>query len=333
MAKKPSVSKTTRKTKVDKKVKAKRASKSKGKIKSKSKSASQTVKSTLKIDLRPFYVPIAIFLSGLMIACSILVVFTKNGGSLFGDSEQLECDSEEPLGKDCLKQYAKDIDLDYGDFKSCLDDEKYDDVIEKEVTAAEGYSAQGTPFVVLGQGKGDTFKGFYAGGAQGAEYYELIIENIKSKGIDQAQADFVKENFGTLDELTAKYKEAYAQQGYSGTELEELAKSQAQDDFDRVAVREFSVGDGMVDGNNDAEITMMEFSDFECPYCQTFAQETYPQIKEDYVDGGEVRFIFRDFPLESIHTKARKAANAARCADEQGKFMDYHDKLYLVNAD
>jgi len=341
MAKKSTSTKTARKAKAVKSAKSdktvKSAVKPKAKTKSKKKAAVKKGRSiqsrVLKSDRRPLYVPIAIFLSGVMISCSILIVFTKNGGSLFGDNEQLECDSSEALSNDCLKQYAKDVDLDYGDFKGCLEDEKYNDVIDKEITAAGEYGAQGTPFVVIGQGKGDTFKGFYAGGAQGYDYYKALIENVKSKGLEQANADFISEQFGTLADLTARYKEAYAEQGYEGAELEEIAKSQAEDDLARVGIREFTIGDGMVSGNDDAEYTLMEFSDFECPYCQTFAQSTLPQIKKDYVDNGTIRFVFRDFPLESIHTKARKAANAARCAEEQGKFIEYHDKLYQVEAE
>ncbi len=82
-------------------------------------------------------------------------------------------------------------------------------------------------------------------------------------------------------------------------------------------------------GRADAPITIVEFSDFECPFCQRFFESTLPEIKRDYVDTGKVRYVFLDFPLEQVHRKARKAAEAAHCAAEQGKFWEMHDVLFL----
>jgi protein-disulfide isomerase len=79
-------------------------------------------------------------------------------------------------------------------------------------------------------------------------------------------------------------------------------------------------------GPADAPITLIEFSDFECPYCQRWNAEVFGRLKEEY--GDQVRFIYRDFPLESIHANAFPAAEAANCANEQGQFWPYHDKLF-----
>lgn len=81
-------------------------------------------------------------------------------------------------------------------------------------------------------------------------------------------------------------------------------------------------------GNPEASVTMVEFGDFQCPFCQRLFKETLPQIKEKYVKTGKVRFVYRDFPLTSIHGQAQKSAEAAECANEQGKFWQYHDLLY-----
>ncbi len=81
-------------------------------------------------------------------------------------------------------------------------------------------------------------------------------------------------------------------------------------------------------GNPDAPVTIVEFGDFQCPFCGRFFQQTLPQIKEQYVKTGKVRFVYRDFPLVSIHNEAQKSAEASECANEQGKFWPYHDLLY-----
>ena len=85
-------------------------------------------------------------------------------------------------------------------------------------------------------------------------------------------------------------------------------------------------------GRADAPVTIIEFSDFECPFCQRFVKSTLPEIKRDYVDSGKVRYVFLDFPLEQMHPKARKAAEAAHCAADQGKFWEMHDILFEQSA-
>jgi protein-disulfide isomerase len=81
-------------------------------------------------------------------------------------------------------------------------------------------------------------------------------------------------------------------------------------------------------GDPDAPITIIEYTDFQCPYCSRYFQQTYPQIVEQYVDTGVVRYVFKDFPLTQIHPQAMKASEAARCADDQGAFLEMHDKLF-----
>jgi protein-disulfide isomerase len=80
-----------------------------------------------------------------------------------------------------------------------------------------------------------------------------------------------------------------------------------------------------VRGAANAPVTVVEFSDFECPFCKQ-AQPTLKQLLERYP--GKVRLAYRDFPLDSIHPQARGAAEAARCAQDQGKFWEYHDVLF-----
>jgi protein-disulfide isomerase len=79
-------------------------------------------------------------------------------------------------------------------------------------------------------------------------------------------------------------------------------------------------------GPADAPVTIIEFSDYQCPYCVRFWSETLPQIREEYE--GKVRFVYRDFPLTSIHEWAQKAAEAAECADDEDMFWEYHDLIF-----
>lgn len=96
-----------------------------------------------------------------------------------------------------------------------------------------------------------------------------------------------------------------------------------------------AVGDkDHVRGNKNASVTLIEFSDFECPFCGRF-EPTVNQALAEY--GDKIRLVYKHFPLESIHPQARPAAEASECAAEQGKFWEYHDELFknqdrLTNA-
>ena len=89
-----------------------------------------------------------------------------------------------------------------------------------------------------------------------------------------------------------------------------------------------AVGSIVTRGNKSAPVTMIEFSDYQCPFCKRHFQQTVPALIKDYVDTGKVRYAFRDFPLAQIHPLATKAAEAARCAGEQGKYWEMHDRLF-----
>jgi protein-disulfide isomerase len=78
-------------------------------------------------------------------------------------------------------------------------------------------------------------------------------------------------------------------------------------------------------GSASAPVTLVEFSDFQCPFCQRVAP-TLKQVKEKY--GDKVRVVWKDFPLTQIHPQAFKAGEAAHCAADQGKFWEYHDRLF-----
>lgn len=81
-------------------------------------------------------------------------------------------------------------------------------------------------------------------------------------------------------------------------------------------------------GSIDAPVTVVEFTDYQCTYCLRFIQNTFPKLKEQFIDTGKVRWVVRDIPL-GFHKNARKAAQAAHCAGEQGKFWDMRATLFL----
>lgn len=89
-----------------------------------------------------------------------------------------------------------------------------------------------------------------------------------------------------------------------------------------------SFDDDPIIGNPDAPITIVEFSDFQCPFCARFHVQTLPLILEEYINEGKVKLVFRDFPIQSIHPNALPAAVAAECANEQGQFRAMHDMLF-----
>lgn len=90
--------------------------------------------------------------------------------------------------------------------------------------------------------------------------------------------------------------------------------------------------DDAVRGDPNAPVTIIEWSDYQCPYCGRFYHDTLGLIEQNYIDTGKVKLVYRDFPL-SFHPHAQKAAEAAECAGEQGKYLEMHDKLFGEGVD
>ncbi len=85
--------------------------------------------------------------------------------------------------------------------------------------------------------------------------------------------------------------------------------------------------DDPIIGKDSAQIAIVEFSDYQCPFCKRFHDKAFAQLKETYIDSGQVKFISRDFPL-GFHTKAKDAAIAASCAANQGAYMEMRERLF-----
>ena len=90
-----------------------------------------------------------------------------------------------------------------------------------------------------------------------------------------------------------------------------------------VANVQASADDDAFLGDEDAPVTIIEFTDFQCPFCGRHHDQTFPQIKSQYIDTGKGKYVYRDFPL-SFHPQAQSAAEAYECANEQGKSWEYH---------
>jgi len=158
---------------------------------------------------------------------------------------------------------------------------------------------------------------------------EVNLANIKKQADCSCGCDYTLENCekfdpncGTRPGIISNVEEMIDQ---GKTEQEILtalgASSGTQVEFGDL------VDDDPVKGNKNAPVTIVEFSDFQCPFCATFYSQTLSQLEEEYIKTGKVKLVYRDFPL-SFHQNAQKAAEASECADEQGVFWEYHDILF-----
>jgi protein-disulfide isomerase len=106
------------------------------------------------------------------------------------------------------------------------------------------------------------------------------------------------------------------------------AEPAAAESIPQVVRYDVPIDDDPILGPESASITIIEFSDYECPYCRKWHLEVFPLLREKYPD--QIRYVFRDFPLTSIHPNAVPAAEAANCANEQGKFWEFNEALFLM---
>jgi protein-disulfide isomerase len=140
------------------------------------------------------------------------------------------------------------------------------------------------------------------------------------------QQNFEKQGEVKLDEIRPQIQKYL--ESRRAAEVPQRLRERAKVAVHLVAPRFDVAADGPSKGPADARITIIEFSDFQCPYCQR-SLATMEQVMAKYP--GQVRLIYRHLPLDRIHPHARGAAEAAACADEQGQFWAYHDKLFANN--
>lgn len=196
-------------------------------------------------------------------------------------------------------RYAKKIGINDGKFKECLAAGKYTQSVSNDALAGQQAGVSGTPT-------------FYINGRElvGAQPYSVFKSAIDAE-LKTAQST------SPFDSLLPQ---AYAQT------IEDTTLSPIPTPTPLVRVN-VDPGHLPAQGKDNAKVTIVEFSDFQCPYCESFFTTTYAQIKKDYVDTGKVKVFYRHYPLP-FHANAQIAAEAAECANEQGKFWDFHDILF-----
>jgi protein-disulfide isomerase len=95
-----------------------------------------------------------------------------------------------------------------------------------------------------------------------------------------------------------------------------------------ISATHIKIDDAPTKGAATAKIALIEYSDFECPFCGQHANTSYREIQKQFVDTGKIRYVFRHLPLEKLHPRARQAAQAAECARDENRFWEFHDLLF-----
>ena len=176
------------------------------------------------------------------------------------------------------------------DISECLQSNKYAEAVQADLNEGRSLGVNGTPAFFI--------NGFPISGAQPYEVFENAIG---------------------LAEI-GKLQEAF----------QESAQAQAEATAQAALPKEVPLSDEPSKGPADAPITIVEYSDYQCPFCLRHFQQTMPQLQQ-YIDAGQVRYIFKDFPLQNIHPQSQKAHEAARCAREIGgdeMYWSMHDLLF-----
>lgn len=249
-----------------------------------------------KHESRPMWTQVA--LVGLLMVASFLV------GSLYTKVKYLEAGGGAPTAAGAVKSKYKSFDdamsalakaakLDAKKLVSCMNGGTKKTIVESEMSEGNSVGVTGTPaFFINGRLLGGAFPF--------ASFKEVIDMELAGKGSN----------------LVTDYSQT----------LQEANKSGAFDP----AQREISVGSSISRGKTDALVKIVEFSDFQCPFCSK-AHPTVKQVMSEY--GDKVQLVFKHFPLISIHPRAQIAAEAAECAKDQGKFWEFHDQLFEHQAD
>lgn len=145
----------------------------------------------------------------------------------------------------------------------------------------------------------------------------VVFGSIKYLG--QSDENFEEKVFASIDAYISKEQQKYA------AEAEQASKP--------VEVKGDFTDDDAIEGDEDAPVTIVEFSDYECPFCAEFYAQILPQIRDTYVKTGKVKLVYRDFPIESKHPNAIPAAMLAECVRDQSDdeaYFKVHDEIFAT---
>lgn len=195
---------------------------------------------------------------------------------------------------DVFRAYAAELGLDETAFGACLDENRYADAIAADQALGTSRGVDSTPSFFLNNK--------LMAGAYPLETFNQAINVALAAGSVE----------GTTGD-TAAAPQAPA-----------TAPTPAAIVMDNIAAER---------GQTTARVTIVEYTDYQCPYCQRHAVETLPKLIDEMIDTGRVRYVLKDFPLDSIHPQARAAAVAARCAGEQEAYWEMHESLFASQAD
>ncbi|OGG14788.1 hypothetical protein A2773_06840 [Candidatus Gottesmanbacteria bacterium RIFCSPHIGHO2_01_FULL_39_10] len=248
--------------------------------------ADQSSKYTINYILVGVLVVAAFLIGSLYTKVTILEKGTVN-------QENSQAAGEQTAGKyktfdEALSDFAKQVGIDGKKLVSCTNSGSKKAKVTADTKTGEGVGVSGTPaFFVNGR---------FLGGAYPFESFKEIIDK-----------ELAGEGSSTVEDYSESLQQA-AQNGSFNPEPKGV-----------------ELGGSPVRGDKNAKVTIVEFSDFQCPFCVR-AHPTMKQVLKEYE--GKVKLVYKHFPLTSIHPKAEKAAQASECAKDQGKFWEFHDKLF-----
>jgi protein-disulfide isomerase len=148
-------------------------------------------------------------------------------------------------------------------------------------------------------------------------------------GLAEGQPRSDEQELAALRKEVAELRQAVADIGKELGEMRNLLRARLASPRTEVTNVVFHIDDATpAEGNQSASLVLIEFSDYQCPVCEAYVREIYPQIKRDYIDTGKLRYVLFDFPLAAIHKDAIEAAEAAHCAGEQGKLWEMRRMLF-----
>ena len=240
------------------------------------------------------------------------VAYVKKGNDGFWKLHDTIFQNQHAIDRASLERYAKDVGLSDADIRESLDDHKYDAEIQADAQEGVRFGANNTPAFFI--------NGRFLSGAQPFEAFKKVIDE------EIANATVALHNGATL----ANVYDVLLQNGKQAAPPPQRPAAQQQQpaQADPNAVYSVPLGDSPARGPKTAKVTMVEFSDFQCPYCGR-VEATLKELQQDY--GRDLRIVWKNNPL-SFHQNAMPAAKAAMAAAAQGKFWEMHDKIFSDQA-